>query len=32
MATEFTNGNPEAIQLTRELHEECNPTAVGDNR
>lgn len=32
LAHEFTNGNEQAIQLTRELHNECNPSAINPNR
>lgn len=32
LADQMSNGNPEAIQLIKDLHEECNPTAIGANR
>lgn len=32
VASEGTNGNQQAIQLARELHEECVPDAIGPNR
>lgn len=32
LADQFSNGNQEAIQLTRDLHEECSAAAIGSNR